>query len=181
MDVRRQELADIEARLAKLRTQLDRRREKKDDIVDLQYQVAINEAEGLGFTSRAEGQSVQHSRRVADDLRAGGRCIGGTVPVGDSATAATEWKLGRRLSRPRTTARGEGRTQSGCCRNAQRRVTPSLDIAVDGDFGPETKKRRGKISVSRNELKQTGVVDAATWKALEPPEQVIGPVLEIVQ
>ncbi len=42
-------MADIEARLDKLRSQLDRRREKKQDIVDLQVKVAINAAEGLGF------------------------------------------------------------------------------------------------------------------------------------
>ena len=61
---RKQELAAIEARLAKLPAQLDRRREKKDDIVNLQYQVAVNEAEGLGLRAR-QGQSIQHSRRGA--------------------------------------------------------------------------------------------------------------------
>ncbi|MEX2092945.1 MAG: hypothetical protein WD971_09730 [Pirellulales bacterium] len=52
MRVREQELADIAARLDKLRVQLDRRRAKKQDIVDLQIKVAINEAEGLGFSSQ---------------------------------------------------------------------------------------------------------------------------------
>jgi hypothetical protein len=52
MRVREQELTDIAARLDKLRVQLDRRRAKKQDIVDLQIKVAINEAEGLGFSSQ---------------------------------------------------------------------------------------------------------------------------------
>jgi hypothetical protein len=50
--VREQELADIEARLGKLRAQLDRRRQKKSDILELQVKVAINEADGLGFYSQ---------------------------------------------------------------------------------------------------------------------------------
>ena len=46
---REQELKDLEDRLEKLRAQLDRRREKKREIVDLQLKVVMNEAEGLGF------------------------------------------------------------------------------------------------------------------------------------
>ncbi|MEX2306357.1 MAG: hypothetical protein WD738_02120 [Pirellulales bacterium] len=46
---RQTELEDIEKRLSKLREQLDRRRTKKQDIIDLQVKVLINEAEGLGF------------------------------------------------------------------------------------------------------------------------------------
>jgi hypothetical protein len=48
---RQKELADLEKRLAKLREQLDRRRTKKQDIVELQAKVLLNEADGLGFYS----------------------------------------------------------------------------------------------------------------------------------
>jgi hypothetical protein len=43
------ELKKIEERFAKLRAQLDRRREKKQEIVDLQMKLILNEADGLGF------------------------------------------------------------------------------------------------------------------------------------
>ena len=46
---REQELKQIEERLTKLRELLDRRRTKKQEILDLQMKVALNEAEGLGF------------------------------------------------------------------------------------------------------------------------------------
>jgi hypothetical protein len=46
---REHELKQIEERLTKLRELLDRRRAKKQDIIDLQAKVALNEAEGLGF------------------------------------------------------------------------------------------------------------------------------------
>jgi hypothetical protein len=46
---RQQELDKVAERLEKLRAQLARRREKKDEIVDLQVKVVVNEAEGLGF------------------------------------------------------------------------------------------------------------------------------------
>ena len=46
---REDELAQIESRLTKLREQLDRRRSKKQEILDLQMKVALNEADGLGF------------------------------------------------------------------------------------------------------------------------------------
>jgi len=49
MKARNKELEGIESRLEKLRAQLDRRRQKKSEIIDLQAKVAINEAEGLGF------------------------------------------------------------------------------------------------------------------------------------
>jgi len=49
MDRRQVELTKIENRLEKLRAQLARRREKKQEIVDLQLKVVLNEADGLGF------------------------------------------------------------------------------------------------------------------------------------
>lgn len=50
MGEREKELKQIEERLTKLRELLDRRRAKKQDIIDLQVKVALNEAEGLGFS-----------------------------------------------------------------------------------------------------------------------------------
>lgn len=49
MHKREQQLIDIQARVQRLRTQLEHRRAKKQEIIDLQAKVAINEAEGLGF------------------------------------------------------------------------------------------------------------------------------------
>jgi hypothetical protein len=49
MAQREKELKQIEERLAKLRELLERRRAKKQDIIDLQVKVALNEADGLGF------------------------------------------------------------------------------------------------------------------------------------
>jgi hypothetical protein len=46
---REKELKQIEERLTKLRELLERRRTKKQEIIDLQTKVALNEAEGLGF------------------------------------------------------------------------------------------------------------------------------------
>jgi len=46
---REHELKQIEERLTKLRELLDRRRTKKQEIIELQTKVALNEAEGLGF------------------------------------------------------------------------------------------------------------------------------------
>lgn len=54
MKARGKELEDIRARLAKLEAQLERRREKKREIIDLQMKVALNEADGLGFYSEKQ-------------------------------------------------------------------------------------------------------------------------------
>ncbi len=45
------------------------------------------------------------------------------------------------------------------------RVQPSPNLDVDGDFGPLT-EIAVKDFQSHNGLKQSGIVDAATWKAL---------------
>jgi hypothetical protein len=50
---RERELAAITERVERLQAQLDRRRGKKQEIVDLQVKVAINDAEGLGFHSQS--------------------------------------------------------------------------------------------------------------------------------
>jgi hypothetical protein len=54
MKHREEELANVERRVKELRELLERRREKKDDILRLQVEVLRNEADGLGFFS-AEG------------------------------------------------------------------------------------------------------------------------------
>ncbi len=54
MKRREEELANVERRVKELRELLERRREKKDDILRLQVEVLQNEANGLGFFS-AEG------------------------------------------------------------------------------------------------------------------------------
>lgn len=55
MQQREGDLTSLEERVKKLRSQLDRRRKAKDDIIQLQIKVLVNEAEGLGFSR----QSVQ--------------------------------------------------------------------------------------------------------------------------
>jgi hypothetical protein len=56
MQRREQELAEVEERVKKLRSTLERRRAKKRDILDLYIQVSLNEADGLGlFDSSAFG------------------------------------------------------------------------------------------------------------------------------
>jgi hypothetical protein len=52
---REKELAQVEERLKKLRDLLERRRAKKQEIVELQTKVALNEAEGLGFYDGERG------------------------------------------------------------------------------------------------------------------------------
>lgn len=48
---REQELSSIEQRLEKLRALLALRQEKRQEIIELQKAVVLNEAEGLGFTT----------------------------------------------------------------------------------------------------------------------------------
>jgi hypothetical protein len=54
---REQDIADIEARVKKLRAQIEKRRAAKEQLVDLQLKVLVNEAEGLGFYSRPGSRS----------------------------------------------------------------------------------------------------------------------------
>jgi hypothetical protein len=49
MEYRESELTKLEERLNKLRQQLERRRRAKNEIIELQIKVLVNEAEGLGF------------------------------------------------------------------------------------------------------------------------------------
>jgi len=57
MKKREQNIASIEARVQKLRTQFEKRQVAKDKIIKLQLQVLSNEAEGLGFFSPSNGAS----------------------------------------------------------------------------------------------------------------------------
>lgn len=52
-------------------------------------------------------------------------------------------------------------------RTLNARIKPAGGIGVDGDYGPETETAVKKFQ-SQSGLKETGVVDAATWKALGP-------------
>lgn len=49
MQNREEEIREIEERVKKLRAQLETRREAKDQLIELQLKVLINEANGLGF------------------------------------------------------------------------------------------------------------------------------------
>lgn len=53
MKLREEEIRDIEERVKKLQAQLERRREAKSKLVELQLQLLVNEAEGLGFYGRS--------------------------------------------------------------------------------------------------------------------------------
>jgi hypothetical protein len=57
MTHRQKELESIESRLQKLHAQLEHRRAKKQDIIDLQVKMSVNEADGLGFYSQPAGGS----------------------------------------------------------------------------------------------------------------------------
>src|SRR5262249_10912589 len=51
MAQRKKDLGQLEERVTKLREQLEGRKAKKPEIVDLQIKVLLNEADGLGFSS----------------------------------------------------------------------------------------------------------------------------------
>lgn len=58
------------------------------------------------------------------------------------------------------------------------KLNPRPDLAVDGEFGPTTRKAVARFQVAHR-LKETGIVDAGTWQALGPlvagPEPVPDP------
>jgi len=64
MGRRKEAVADLEERLQKLRAQLDRRRAKKQEIVDLQMKIVVNEADGLGFSSQPDSKDLDFNFRV---------------------------------------------------------------------------------------------------------------------
>jgi len=49
MKIREKSIVDLEARVQKLRAQLEKRQTAKEKIIKLQLQVLSNEAEGFGF------------------------------------------------------------------------------------------------------------------------------------
>ena len=72
---REREVAKLEERLYKLRAQLERRRAKRQDIIELQIQVAVNEADGLGFLSRPAYGSLPGQSMVIGAPSYGGPTI----------------------------------------------------------------------------------------------------------
>ncbi len=63
---REKELQKLKERLNKLAAQLERRREKKQEIIALQLQVVRNEADGLGFTTRPTDAFVGEWNATSD-------------------------------------------------------------------------------------------------------------------
>jgi hypothetical protein len=109
--VRREaEVTKIEQRLTKLRELLDRRRTKKQEIVELQTKVVLNEADGLGFyenTTLDGGKRVsgftygdETSSKIkfwrtpapggeqADSFGGGGGFSSDSTPLGESPTSS---------------------------------------------------------------------------------------------
>jgi hypothetical protein len=72
MERREEELAKIEQRLQALREQAARRLEKKDEIIELQTRVLINEADGLGFYSSDEPMFLYSRAATAEPMQARG-------------------------------------------------------------------------------------------------------------
>jgi murein L,D-transpeptidase YcbB/YkuD len=182
MDVRKKELVEIEARLAKLRSQLDRRRAKKDEIVDLQVKVAINEAEGLGFTS-APRENFKFDVRVAAPVLASADARA-FYTVADPQSGDTFGPPVRVETQvpplpPLPPVEDSQPFGPGAKGDAVRllqetlneKLVPSPELTVDGDFGPET-DRAVKAFQAENDLEETGVVDEATSKKLKLPAEL---------
>jgi hypothetical protein len=181
MAVRKKELADIESRLEKLRAQLERRRAKKDEIVDLQVKVAINEAEGLGFTS-APRNNFNFDVRVPEPVvfaaapakvdvlvrnPMSSDMIPPPLPVEAPAPTIIEAEIVEMTL-------GLG-AKGDAVRLLQKALNNSLDpspgLNIDGDFGPETDKAV-RLFQSEHDLEESGVVDEATKKKLDLPAEL---------
>lgn len=81
---REHELKQIEERLTKLRELLDRRRTKKQEIIELQTKVALNEAEGLGFYDNeraAKASSFGYTLSPVDAAAGTATVIAAPVPA----------------------------------------------------------------------------------------------------
>jgi hypothetical protein len=83
---REHELKQIEERLAKLRDLLERRRAKKQEIIDLQTKVALNEAEGLGFYDSERPAKVHPLTVMLPETRID--ASSGLIPVAPAPKAA---------------------------------------------------------------------------------------------
>jgi hypothetical protein len=55
LDEREKHVAEVEARVKKLREQIEKRKKAKDDIVSLRLKTIVNESEGLGFPDDGPG------------------------------------------------------------------------------------------------------------------------------
>jgi hypothetical protein len=55
---REDQLADLQKRLETLTQELQKRRDAKQEIVDLRVEVLLNEAKGLGFYPEGDGETV---------------------------------------------------------------------------------------------------------------------------
>jgi hypothetical protein len=53
---RESEVSDIRQRVSKLQALIDKRKESKDRIVELQFKIQLNEVEGLGFAVKRSGR-----------------------------------------------------------------------------------------------------------------------------
>jgi hypothetical protein len=57
LEHREHQVTEIEARVKKLRDQIEKRKKAKDDILTLHLKTIINESEGLGFPGRFDNES----------------------------------------------------------------------------------------------------------------------------
>jgi len=56
MQRREKQISDVEARVKKLRDQIEKRKKAKDDIVTLRLKTIVNEADGLGFPEGVDAE-----------------------------------------------------------------------------------------------------------------------------
>jgi hypothetical protein len=57
MQRREKQISDVEARIKKLRDQIEKRKKAKDDIISLRLKTIVNEADGLGFPEGADAET----------------------------------------------------------------------------------------------------------------------------
>lgn len=57
LDRRERQISDVEARVKKLRDQIDKRKKAKDEIISLRLKTILNEADGLGFPGAVDQES----------------------------------------------------------------------------------------------------------------------------
>jgi hypothetical protein len=57
MERRETQISEIEARVKKLREQIEKRKKAKDEIISLHLKTIVNEADGLGFPGRFDHES----------------------------------------------------------------------------------------------------------------------------
>ncbi len=68
LERREHEIAQVEARVKKLRDQIEKRKKAKDDILNLRLKTIVNEADGLGFPGGIEADSSTFSPRAFRSL-----------------------------------------------------------------------------------------------------------------